>query len=83
MFVEKYAKYRDVVSHITILFRKPEKAGYVGEWSTEWREMMQELDKEIQAILARGYGILDVTITKTEPATGIIFAADVTYWNHP
>lgn len=83
MIVEKSAKYRDYVSHLRLLFVKPEKAGYVGEWSTEWLEMMQLLNSELQAILARGYGILDVVITKTEPNTGVIFMADVTYWNHP
>ncbi len=83
MIVEMGAKYRDYVSHLRLTFIKPEKSGYVGEWSTEWAEMMTELNRELQEILRRGYGILDVQITKTEPTTGVIFIADVTYWNHP
>lgn len=83
MRVEKSAKYRDYVNHIRLLFYKPEKTGYIGEWSTEWREMLVDLQREIQDILSRGYGILDVVITKTEPITGVIFMADITYWNHP
>lgn len=83
MVIEKYSKYRDVVSHLSLLFIKPEKAGYVGEWSTEWQEMLELLNRETQAILARGYGILEIEITKAEPNAGIIFRADITYWNHP
>lgn len=83
MIVEKSATYRDYVSHLRFLFLKPEKSGYIGEWSTEWAEMMQLLDKELKLILRRGYGILKIEITKTEPTTGVIFIADITYWNHP
>lgn len=83
MIVEKYSKYRDVVSHMRVHFLKPNMAGYVGEWSTEWAEMMRLLDRELQEIVARGYGILEVNITKTEPSSGVIFMADITYWNHP
>lgn len=82
MKVEKQSKYRDAVSHLRLLFIKPEKASYIGEWSTEWFEMMTLLTRELQDILAHGYGILDVQIVKTEPSSGIIFYADITYWNH-
>lgn len=83
MIVEKYSKYRDKVDHLLITFSKPEKAEYVGEWSTEWREMFLELHSELQAMIRAGYGILDVKITKTEPASGIVFTAEITYWQHP
>jgi hypothetical protein len=83
MIVEKVSKYRDYVSHLRLYFHKPEMNSYVGGWAIEWGEMLIDLNREIQGILDRGYGILEVEITKTEPTTGTLFIADITYWNHP
>lgn len=83
MSVEVTPQYRDTVSHLRLVFRKPEKNGFVGKWSEEWLELVALLHRELQDILARGYGILEVKIVKTEPSEGLIFYADITYWNHP
>lgn len=83
MEIQRYATYRDQVFHTTLYFNKPEKAAYVGEWSTEWREMLELLSTELQAMIAAGVGILNVNIVKTEPDMGILFAVYLTYWMHP
>lgn len=75
--------YKDSVYHLTIWFSKPSKAQYVGEWSTEWAEMMEMLNNWIQDFTKDTFGILSVNITKTEPASGVIFVVNITYWLHP
>lgn len=82
MQIKRYATYRDQVFHITLYFDKPEKAEHVGEWSTEWSEMLELLSAELQTMIVAGLGILNVNIVKTEPDTGILFAVHLTYWMH-
>lgn len=74
---------RHDVHQATIHFVDESKKEYVGDWTPEWNEMLAELQKALNMLLAQGYGILDVNIRKTEPKYGIIFSIDITYWDTP
>jgi len=76
--------YRDMVFHSTIWFSKPECINYIGDWSVEWKEMFELLQTWVaDNLLAHGYGILQLNITKLEPITGEIFKVDIIYWQQP
>lgn len=75
--------YQDQVYHLTVWFRKPSKANYVGPWAVEWVEMMDMLKDWIASFTQDTFGILSVNITKTDPTSNYIFVAYITYWLHP